>query len=68
MSNKRPSYREAIAWIAVNDSAGDEDAETVSAVSGLITVALVADIFGKPDAEVGADVVRYRERESGGRR
>lgn len=53
-------YFDAIKWIALNDSAGEDDAQNVEAVSGLVTVALIADLFCKPDDEVATDVVRCR--------
>jgi len=59
---KRASYKAAIAWVAENDSAADEDSLDPVAVSELITAQLVADLFGVPDEKVGRDVVRYRER------
>lgn len=61
---KRASYREAIAWIAANDSAGDDDALDPEAVSYLITSALVADIFDVPQDRVGRDVVAQRKKEN----
>lgn len=64
---KRASYREAIAWIALNDSAGDSDAVELEAATHLITSALVADIFAVDQHRVGKDVVRYRKRELRGR-
>lgn len=58
---KRPGYREAIRWIAANDDTDDlmngHDANPV-------TVCLVSDLFGKPDAEVANDVVREVNRMS----
>jgi hypothetical protein len=57
---KRASYREAIAWIAENDSGGDEDALNPDTVSELVTSCLVADLFGVPCARVGEDIVKYR--------
>lgn len=58
---KRASYREAIAWIALNDSAGDSDALDPVRASELVTAALVADLFGADESRVGADIVRYRK-------
>ena len=55
---KRASYREAIAWIAHNDNAGNGDSE--EDVAGYVTVALVSDIFWKGEAEVAAAVMRVR--------
>jgi hypothetical protein len=58
---KRASYREAIAWVAKNDSGGSADALDVKEVSELITAVLVADIFDVPMDRVGRDIVRYRK-------
>lgn len=62
---KRASYREAVAWVAENDSGGDLDAHRPEVVQHLITTVLVADIFGVDQLRVGRDVVRYRRRHSG---
>lgn len=59
---KRASYREAIEWIAQNDSAGvTPDNADVEAAQDLITAVLVAEIFGVEPAEVGRDIVRRRK-------
>ena len=57
---KRASYRYAVAWIAENDSAADDDSLDPEVVSELITAQLVADLFGVPDEKVGRDIVRLR--------
>lgn len=57
---KRASYKDAIAWIAENDSAGDIDALTPDTVHMLVSAVLVADIFGVDPDKIGKDVVRYR--------
>ena len=54
------SYRRAIEFIAREDSAGDGNALIPDEVQWLITAQLVAGIFGKDCAAVGADIVRYR--------
>jgi len=59
---KRASYRRAVAWIAENDSAGDDNALDPQSVAELVTALLIADLFGVEPAKVGRDVVRYRER------
>lgn len=58
---KRASYRQAIDWVAQNDSAGDSDALDVDAVSYLVSSVLVADIFDVPCDKVGKDIVRRRK-------
>ncbi len=59
---KRASYKEAIAWVALNDSGGDDDALIPEEVKHLITAALVADIFGVDQSKVGEDIVKYRKK------
>lgn len=54
---KRPAYREAVEWIARNDECTETSAE---AVSGLVSVALVADLFGKDQIEVARAVINFR--------
>ena len=61
-SVRRASYREAIAWIAENDSLGDADAFNPAIVADLTTVVLVADVFGHTASKVGQDVVNYRDK------
>jgi len=58
----RAGYRRAVLWIAHNDSNGDSDALELDAVSWLVSVCLVADLFGKKNEEVGAAVIRERKR------
>lgn len=59
---KSANYLHAVNWIAKNDGAGDDDALVVDYVSEMVTVALVADIFGVTEAYVATDVVRARVR------
>lgn len=59
---KRASYRDAIDWIANNDSDG-EDEHAEESVSMLVTACLVADIFGVARERVGRDVVRLRKKQ-----
>lgn len=58
---RSPSYRQGIAWIGLNDEPSDMDTATVSS---LISVLLLADLFGKHAEEVATDVVRYREQQA----
>lgn len=53
---KRASYREAVEWIALNDEPSNPDVEE------LLSVALIADIFGATTERVAADIIRYREQ------
>ena len=56
----RVGYRSQVQWIADHDSPGDDDSMSVEAVSGLVTVCLVADTWGKTQVKVARDVVRRR--------
>lgn len=60
---KRPSYRMAVEWAALNDESAATDPEEVA---GTISVCLVADIFGLDVARVVRDVLRVRARVFGG--
>lgn len=55
---KRPSYRAAVRWIADNDEPAEREAETIA---GLISVVLVADLFGVEPARVAGDVLKARK-------
>ena len=57
---KRASYRDAIDWIAQNDSAGDDDAGDPEVAGHLVSSVLIADIFDVSTERVGRDVVRKR--------
>lgn len=59
---KRPSYREAIVYIALNIDPGDDDALNAEVVATYIPCALVAELFGIEPERVGKDVVKYREK------
>lgn len=59
---KRASYRDAIYWIAQNDSAADDGADDPQTVGELVTSSLIADVFGVSALKVGTDVVRQREK------
>jgi len=59
------SYKEAVAWIAANDGAGDtREGMDYAAAHGdvrcMISVYLVADVWGKVQDEVAIDVLRER--------
>ena len=60
---KRASYREAIAWIAMNDSCINEGHDDPVTVSELVSSHLIADIFNVPFIKVGEDVVKYRAKQ-----
>ena len=55
---KRASYRDAVDFIAFNDSSDDEDPESIA---GYMTVVLVASIFGVESIRVARDVARLRK-------
>lgn len=53
-------YAEAVRWMVLNDDtfwADDEDG------SLSVTAALVADLYGRSDEEVTADLIKARNRE-----
>ena len=57
---KIQGYKFAVAWIALNDSPADK--ATAETVAGYVSVALVADIYGKEQDRVAQDVANYREK------
>lgn len=61
---RRRGYRFGVEWIALNDEPSEMDPEEVAP---LISVALLADLFGKTTAEVAEDVVQWRGLGSKGR-
>lgn len=54
---RRASYRAGVAWIAANDEPLETDA---GVVADLISVLLLADLFGVDPSRVAADVLRKR--------
>jgi hypothetical protein len=58
---KRASYRDAIDWIAQNDSAGDPDSHDAEVAGSLVSAVLIADIFDVSSEKVGADIARRRQ-------
>lgn len=54
----RASYRHGVQWIADNDETMEMDPE---AMQSLISVVLLADLFGKEPSKVAEDVVRRRK-------
>jgi hypothetical protein len=59
---KRASYREAVRWIALNDSPGDDGGLDPKIASELVTSVLIADLFDVSVERIGSDIVRERER------
>jgi hypothetical protein len=57
---KRASYRDGIAWIALNDNAGSDDG--VEDIAGYISTCLLADLFEKNTADVAKAILRYRQK------
>jgi hypothetical protein len=53
----RPSYYRAVRWIAAEDDPVERDPEAIACT---ISVALVADLFGKTRDQVAADVLKNR--------
>lgn len=57
---RRPTYRDAVLWVAHEDDAGGgADPETVASY---VSTVLVADLFGADPEDVAADVVRERRK------
>lgn len=59
------SYKDAVQWIALNDSAADTPEgmsweEAFPGVDGLVTICMAADLFGKDQHTVAEDVLRAR--------
>lgn len=59
---KRASYRDGIAWIALNDDPASPDSKRPEIVAGYVSSCLLADLFGVPMEKVGRAVVRYRRK------
>ncbi len=73
---QRPAYRDAVRWIAENDGSVTDAveclelreghdagaAERIEALSGLLTVVLVADLFAAALERVARDVLRHSRR------
>lgn len=57
---KRPSYFEAVSWIARNDNAGNGDSR--ADIEGYISTLLVADLFGADPYLVSVDIARARHK------
>lgn len=55
---KRASYRHAVDWIALNDSAAD--GADVNEIDGYPTTLLVADLFDVTTERVARDIARVR--------
>ena len=55
---RRPTYGDAIRWIAYNDNPGEDEA--AHEMAGYLTVLLVADLFGAKPYSVAVDVQRTR--------
>lgn len=62
-TTKRPSYRTAVEWIALNDSAGDD--ATTEDIAGWISTLLAADLFGSEPMVMAADIAAARARNRG---
>lgn len=53
---KRPGYREAIEWLALNDDCYWLDGEAGNSIS--VCAAMVRDLFGVTDEKLNADLIR----------
>ena len=63
MTMRSPKYVEAVDWIAMNDSPGDDD--SLENLSGLVSVVLVADLFGVDTKTVAGDILARRGKRPG---
>jgi hypothetical protein len=54
---KRASYRDGIAWIALNDEPSELDLELIAAY---ISSSLLADLFQIDTMRVARDVLKFR--------
>jgi hypothetical protein len=53
--------REAVEWIVLNDSPGDDDPP--EELAGFVSVVLVADLFGKEPIDIARRVYKQRHPE-----
>lgn len=53
-------YRFGVHWIAANDNSGSDDG--LDEISGYISTALLADLFGRLTKDVAADIHAERVR------
>lgn len=60
MKLKKASYTQGIHWIAFNDNAGAGDTE--EAITGYISVVLLADLFGTTPERVAKRVISLRKK------
>jgi hypothetical protein len=59
-NNPRPTFKQAVQWIAYNDNAGNGD--DVKAVSEYVTTVMVADLFGVNSLNVAEEIMKIREK------
>ncbi len=57
---QRASYRDGIAWIALNDDPEDRNPDQIAL---MISVLLLADLFGIEPEKVAADVIAFRNKQ-----
>jgi hypothetical protein len=53
-------YDDAVGWIAHNDESGNDNALNPKIVADMVSVVLIANIFGRKPLSVAKDVVRVR--------
>lgn len=56
-------YKDAVAWIAYNDETDLRMPDDLPTIQDLVTVLLVADLWGKPQRKVAEDVLKLRKAE-----
>ena len=55
---KRASYREGVAWIAMNDETGS--GHSAEDIAGYVSTLLLADLFNVEPEKVASDVASFR--------
>lgn len=59
-SRRKPTLTEAVEWIAVNDE--DWNTDDIEFAESMLSVQLVADIFGSTPGHVARKVLNLRKR------
>jgi len=59
---KTARYMHGVEWIAFNDDPGSDKSLSTKAVSEMVSVCLLADLFGKTPNETACDVTDFRKK------
>lgn len=57
---RKPSYGDAVKWLASNDEAGASERHDPEFIGGLTTTLLAADLFGVDPRSLAIDIIRAR--------